>query len=204
VIAAIEKGVLEALRDAGASDLFGYRYRTLETYPDDWDAYLKEVRVLNAPAAWCVFLGIGKMVEEEDGTVRGEARFGLVVAAENLRNEEATRHGHGAKPGSYQLAIDAVTLLAGSDLGLDIGRLKPRQMRLVARDDEQRKRKLSLMLIELATDLPFEAFVDAEPGSFITFNVNWDVPEFGNVGPDIPDDANADATDRVTLEGNDE
>lgn len=35
---------------------------------------------------------------------------------------------------------------------------------------------------------------------FRIFHANWDIPPIGNVGPEIPDDDNADATDHVILE----
>ncbi|MEZ5709725.1 MAG: phage protein Gp37 [Blastomonas sp.] len=204
MIAAIENGVLDVLRQAGEADQLGYVYRTLETYPDEFDAYLKEKQMLRCPGAWCVFLAVSGMAESDDGIVYADARFALVVAAENLRNETATRHGGGGRPGSYQLAMDAAVLLSGHDLGLDIGRIALRRMGLIGRSDEMRKQKLSMMVIEFETRIALSgaAFLP-EPGSFETFHANWDVPPFGGVGPELPDDDNADASDHVTLEGAD-
>ena len=202
MIAQIENAVLELLKSAGDNDVLGYKYRTLESYPEEFDTYLKEKHMLRAPAAWCVFLGFVSMTVGDDGESYGLARFALVLAAENLRNETATRHGDDTVPGSYQLGLDAVGLLAGTDLGLDIGRITPRRMALVARTPEMRKQHLSLIAFEFETSVPIGQIpTDGEPGSFETFHADWDVPAFGNVGPALPDEDNADASDQVALEG---
>lgn len=205
MIAATENAIIEHLRDAGADGRLGYVYRTLETYPDDFDAYLKDKGQLRTPAAWAVFLSIGSGVDhgDDDAGWNGEARFALVVAAQNLRNETATRHGGpdaDAEPGSYQLAIDAVRLLSRSDLGIDL--VEPitiTGMRLVARGDEIRRQKLSLMAIELRCRLGIGLLNGADDlDAFATFHADWDVPAIGNVSVPLPAD-NADAADLVEL-----
>lgn len=203
MIAAIENAVIDVLRDAGTDGRLGYVYRTLETYPDEWDEYLKDLKgPLRTPGAWAVFLGIVSMELSDDGVTYGLARFALVMAAQNLRNETGTRHGGGGEPGSYQLGIDAVGLLAGNSLGLDIGRINPRRLALVGRTPEMRTNKLSLIAFEWETRIPITQLIaDGELASFETFHANWDVPPFGGIGPDLPDDEPADATDTVTLEG---
>lgn len=202
MIAAIENAVVELLRDAGQDGRLGYRFATLETYPDEWDSYLKDKRQLRCPGAWCVFLGLVSMELTDDGVTYGLARFATVLAAENLRNEQATRHGGGGQPGSYQLGVDAVGLLAGNALGLDIGIIQPRRLALVGRSEETRKQGLSLIAFEWETRVPIvELIADGELADFETFHANWDVPPFGGIGPDLPDDEPADATDTVTLEG---
>lgn len=203
MIVAIENAVVQLLRDAGDDERLGYRFKTLETYPDEWDAYLQSLKgQLRCPGAWCVFLGIVSMELSDDGVTYGLARFATVLAAENLRNEEATRHGGGGQPGSYQLGIDAVGLLAGNSLGLDIGRIVPRRLALVGRTPETIKQKISLIAFEWETRVPIvELIADGELADFETFHANWDVPPFGGIGPDLPDDEAADATDTVTLEG---
>jgi hypothetical protein len=42
MIAAIELGILARLKAVSDSDALGYKYGTLETYPEDWDEYLKD------------------------------------------------------------------------------------------------------------------------------------------------------------------
>ncbi|MDM7928664.1 phage protein Gp37 [Blastomonas fulva] len=202
MIAAIENAVLDLLRAASDDNRLGYRFATLETYPDEWDAYLKIKRQLRCPGAWCVFLGIVSMEFSDDGVTYGLARFATVLAAENLRNEEATRHGGGGQPGSYQLGLDAIGLLAGNDLDLDIGHIVPRRLALVGRTEETRKQHLSIIAFEWESRVPIaELIADGELADFETFHANWDVPPFGGIGPDLPDDEPADATDTVTLEG---
>lgn len=203
MIAAIENAVLELLRDAGEDGRLGYEFRTLETYPEEWDQYFKEKKgQLRTPGAWAVFLGIVSMELSDDRVTYGLARFALVLAAQNLGNETGTRHGGGGDPGSYQLGLDAIGLLAGNDLGLDIGRINPRRLALVGRTAEMRTNKLSLIAFEWETRIPIAQLIaDGELADFETFHANWDVPPFGGIGPDLPDDEAADATDTVTLEG---
>jgi phage gp37-like protein len=204
MIAAIENAVIDVLRDAGADGRLGYVYRTLETYPDEWDQYLKDAKGhLRWPGAWCVFLGMVSMEQDDEGVTYGLARFALVMGAEHLRNEQATRHGVGSDPGSYQLAFDAIGLLAGNDLGIEgLGPIKPRRLGLVGRTAETRNAKISLIAFEWEVRVPIVALMlDGELADFETFHANWDVPPFGGIGPDLPDDEAADATDTVTLEG---
>jgi phage gp37-like protein len=203
MIGAIENAILAELKAYGDGDALGYKYRTLETFPEDWSQYLQDKAVLNAPAAWVVFAGASKVGGSPAQPVL-RFTFGLVVMAENARNETATRHGGPGtgEPGSFQLAEDAITILAGSELGLDIGSIEVRALRVVNRLDAAKARKVSMLAIELTTDCMLFG-VDREPGAlpdFEAFHANWDVPPFGNVLLPLPADATADATDHVTLE----
>ncbi|VWX62590.1 phage protein Gp37 [Sphingorhabdus sp. 109] len=209
MIAQFELAVLAKLAWAGApigggESLLGYKYQTLESYPDDWGAYFEDEKVAaRPPAAWVTFDGFTGGEEQASGAIRYSARFWLVVAAKNLRNETATRHGGSGEPGSYQLATDAVALLAGQTLGLDIDRIAIPQIREVSRTDALRKRKLSLYAVQLVTAMTVDPLSvdDGDLAPFETFHANWDIPAFGGVGPDLPDDAAADATDNLSLEG---
>lgn len=201
MIGAVENALVEVLRQAGDSGQLGYVYRTLESYPEEFDAYLKERKVpLRCPAAWAVFLGIDRGDDaEDDAGFMGEARFALVVAAENLRNETATRHGGPGEPGSYQLAIDAVRLLSGNALEpLELTHpVTVEGLRLVARSPEIRKAGLSLVAIALSCTIPFGQF-PRDDAPFDTLHVDWDIPAFGNVGPELPA-ADPDAADQMEL-----
>ena len=204
MIGEIENAVIDVLRNAGDDGRLGYVYRTLESYPDEWDEYLKDAKgPLRWPGAWCVFLGMVSMEQDDEGVTYGLARFALVMGAEHLGNEKATRHGSGSDPGSYQLAFDAIGLLSGNDLGIEgLGPIKPRRLALVGRTAETRKAKISLIAFEWEVRVPIMALMlDGELADFETFHANWDVPPFGGIGPDLPDDEAADATDTVTLEG---
>src|SRR3546814_12205764 len=65
----------------------------------------------------------------------------------NKRNETAQRHGGkdadgdpiATEPGSYQLLIDAVSILGNQDLGLSIDRLVVGQARGVRKRSEERR-----------------------------------------------------------------
>lgn len=188
MIAATENAIIDALRVAGQpGGPLGYSYSTLETYPDEFEAYLAEKGTLRTPAAWAVFLGMTDGADDGDDTGwNGKARFALVVAAHNLRNEEDTRHGDGAVPGSYQLAIDAIRLLSRNDLDLDL--VEPvtiKGARLVAITPQMKRQRLSLIAIELECRLSLGSFA-ADPLDFLSLHVDWDVPPLGNVAPPLP------------------
>ena len=209
MIAAIEIAILARLRAASDADALGYRFRTLESYPADWDEYLKDKGEWRAPAAWVTFAGWSAGTTGDSGTARLEASFGLVLAAENLRNETATRHGGqgAAEPGSYQLLEDAVGLLAGHDLGLDIEALGVGPARSVRPFAALKERKLSMYAVQLTTAFAVEPLAfDGALASFDVFDASWDVPAFGGVDADpdapgvqLPAHDTADAADVVEL-----
>lgn len=192
MIGAIENAIVAQLKAAADAGALGYEWRTLETYPDDFDTYLKDKVALRTPAAWAVFLGLGDGYDDGDGAGwHGVARFALVVASQSLRNETATRHGGATpadEPGSYQLAEDATRILSRNDLGLDLVQpVTVTGMRLVARSAEMRTHKLSLMALELRCTMPIGLFVgEGNEGDFTQLHVDWDVPSLGNVEPPLP------------------
>lgn len=199
MIAAIENAILQQLRDAGDDGVLGYKFVVLDSFPDEFEQYLKSVGNLRTPAAWAVFLGMDQGDDSDDETGwMARCRFALVVAAQNLRNEETTRHGDGAKAGSYQLAVDAIRVLSGSDLGLPL--VEPVAIggaRLVSRSDQMARQGLSLMAIELDCRAAFGVF-DEDLGEFRTLHVDWDAPPFGNVTPPLPAAA-PDASDLIEV-----
>lgn len=211
MIAAIENAILARLRAASDADVLGYKYRTLETYPAEWDVYLKDKGPIAAPAAWVTFAGWRRLPDSADQRPRVRLSFGLVVMAENARNETAQRHGGPivSEPGSYQLAEDAAALLGGHSLGLDIGGLAIGSLNIVGRLPAIKERPVSMLALELTSDVSASdgSFGEAALGDFETFHANWDIPPHGGIDADlvepgiqIPDDDNADATDTVTLE----
>jgi phage gp37-like protein len=214
MIAAIELSMLAALRDAADVNIFGYKWRTLETYPDNWDEYLAEKSDWRAPAAWAVFAGASDLSFTAQGRVRiGAAEFGLVVAAENLRSETATRHGGPgtARPGSYQLAMDALSLLAGSALGLDIDMLRPVRIAQVRPFAALKQRKVSMFALQFRTAFEIDIVDLAALDDLETIHLDWDVPALGGVdanltapGVQLPAPASgpgsADAADHLSLQ----
>lgn len=217
MIAAIENAMLARLKAAGDAGVLGYKYATLDSYPANWDAYFKE-KTVRAPGAWVVFAGFSHGEGIGFGGLRVTARFGLVVMAENLRNETATRHGGpaGAEPGSYQLIEDAIALLHGQDLGLSIDSLKVEACHFVRTQEIIKERKVSMLALELATQMSIQAtevggvastWPSTIPiGDFSHFHADWDLPPFGGVdastapGIQLPDPDHADAADDVQLE----
>lgn len=213
MIGTVENALLARLRAASDGDVLGYRYATLETYPENWDAYLKDKVALRAPAAWVVFGGWGSPVGERSLPLL-PATFGLVVMAENQRNEQATRHGDPADPrvpGSYQMVVDAVSLFAGHDLGLPIGALTVGTCRHVRPPAALAERKVSMLALELRTTFQVEpSSVSGAIADFTHFHADWDIPPIGagRDGTPVggrpwsgPDPDNADAADDLTLPG---
>ncbi len=106
-------------RIADCQNALGYNFRTLEPWPDNWQEYFdKRVSGLNFPAAWVTFTGLVENNDAIDARYQTEyvARFGIVVAAKNSRNQVAARHGvnHTLKPdeiGVYQLSKDLIAIL---------------------------------------------------------------------------------------------
>lgn len=217
MIAQTELAILDALRAAGESGVLGYKWQTLETYPEEWDLYLKDKRDWRSPAAWVVFAGADSSFVTSMGTVRLEgARFGLVVAAENKRNETATRHGGpgdaaAAEPGSYQLILDAIAILAGSTLGIDIDALEPGAIRSVRPFAALKERNVSMFATMFVTAFEFTMLPSGEAlDAFETLHLDWDVPPFGGIDGDPGEDGiqlpapadgpgSADASDHLTF-----
>jgi phage gp37-like protein len=215
VIDQIENAILARVRAASDAGVLGYRYQTFETYPADWDEYLKDKSALAAPGIWVTFGGWRAVEAESMDRARVELIFGIVVMAENLRSETATRHGGPSpanEPGSYRLAVDAARLLFGQDLGLDMAGLRLGALHFVRRFPAWKERRVSMLAIELRTDVAFVALDHDDPAGlddFLAFHANWDVPAHGNVdadparpGAQIPADASADATDHLNLGSN--
>lgn len=211
MIAAIESAAIARLKAAGTPEVLGYAFRTVESYPEDFDGYLKEKpRGRALPAVWIVFGGWGRPVEVGQ-EIRVPGAFMVVVAAENLRNETAQRHGAGpGEPGSYQLATDVAALLHGQTLGLPIDRLELGPCRSIHPGQAIAERKVSMYALEFTTawglaTVPFgpaDALAD-----FSTFSADWDVPPLGGVDADpdapgiqLPAPDQADASDLVELE----
>ena len=214
MIAAIENAMLARFKAASDAGVLGYRFATLDSYPAEWDAYFREKNP-RAPGAWVVFAGFADGHPVGFGGTAVRARFGVVVMAENARNETAQRQGgpNPAEPGSYQLAEDVIGILAGQDLGLPIGSLEVHGLHFVRTQAIAKERKISMLALELSSELLFDPTnngITPAPeaiGDFATFHVDWDVPPFGGIDaapgtPDVqlPDDAHADAVDHVTLE----
>jgi len=201
MIAATELAIVQVLLDAAEEGVLGYQYHTHGTFPDQFEEYLRTARNFRVPGAWAVFLGIVEGVDDGDSLgFNARARFALVVAGANLRNEQATRHGDDAVPGSYQLMVDAIRVLSRSMLDPALDLMEPvriRSARPVARTEQMKRQNLSMMAIELELVLPLSVFAE-DPVDLRTLHVDWDIPAFGNVAPPLPA-ADPDAADEIEL-----
>jgi phage gp37-like protein len=201
VIAATELAIVQVLLDAAEEGVLGYQYHTHGTFPDQFEEYLRANKKLRMPGAWSTFLGIVEGVDDGDANgFNARARFALVVAGMNLRNEQDARHGDGAVPGSYQLMVDAIRLLSRSMLTPELDLMEPvriRSARPVSRTEEMKRQNLSMMAIELELVLPLSVFAD-DPVDLETLHVDWDIPAFGNVEPPLPAE-DPDAADLIDL-----
>lgn len=213
MIAEIENAIIDALGTAGESGELPFTFARLESYPVDWDEYLKEKGgVIRAPAAWVVFAGWGNPANSDTDRPVLPATFGLVVMSENDRGELATRHGDPvdiAKPGTYTMVEQSARFLSGKDFGLPIEAIEIGACRHVRPPAAMKERSVAMMSLELRTGFLVTAIEPpvGDDGQFVTFHANWDIPVFGNVdaapgtpGTQIPADATADATDNLTME----
>ncbi len=210
MIGKIETGILARLQYASEMGALPYRWALAETYPEDWDTYFKNKAVIRTPAVWATFGGFDRVQGTNAGSL-ATASFGVIVAAQNLRSEEATRHGRvlpagKIEVGSYQLMLDAAGVLAGDDLDLDMEGLTLVETAHVA-SAHQALRNTSMWALRFTTKLTIPS-IEIEEGAvdFRTFHANWDIPPHGNVdgdpakpGVQLPADATADATDHLEL-----
>ncbi len=216
-IAAIELGMLARLQQVAAAGGVPFAWKTLETYPVDWEAHLESDAQIRCPAAWVVFAGWNGTEETNDGWIV-DASFGLMVADENVRpGEAARRHGGpdaAIEPGAYLLLLGAAGSLAGQSLGLDaiVSPIALGPCRPVAPSAAPNRRAMSRYAAELTCRFlitPTDDGADA-PEELQALHANWDIPAFASPFPidrdpivggiQLPDDARADATDHVELE----
>lgn len=196
---------LKAFSDAGG---LGYTYRTLESWPVNFDEYLSSLQGQQYPCAWSAFAGAHNIDRVSRGRWRAHCAFGLVVAAKNVRNESSRRLGGApGEVGSYQLAIDALTILGDQRLGLDIDPFRPESIVHVETGDIKGAKQISAYAVSFATGLYYDTLNEAEDiTDFNSIHANWDPAPFGHVDADpntpgvqIPDDVHAIGTDHVNL-----
>jgi len=205
MIGVVENAILARLKAASDEGIIPYAYRTLQTWPKNFDEYLSS-QVIQYPACWAVFGGAHKTERLASGLWRVHCVFGVVVAAENLRNEQARRHGGSAsEPGSYQLAVDALQILASQTLGLDIRALEPSSILPVETADIPKVKQLSIYAVSFDTAIDFATPPGKELGDFNRLHINWDPAPYGHVDRDqpLPQDAAAIASDSIQINGED-
>jgi phage gp37-like protein len=204
MIAAIENAMLARIKAASDSGALGYKLRQVSTYRGDLDNVPEAVKQF--PCVWVVFGGHQKPEDEGAGWLVTPL-FQVVVAAKNVRNEQASRHGSGDEVGAYQLLTDVLALLSGQALGLDLSRrLAPGAARLIAN-----ARVDALNIAAYAQDFTCAYRIEPAPAAatlsdFTRFHADWDVPPFIEPRPEVaPLDDEAvqiDAVDDVMLSTN--
>ncbi|WP_448660301.1 phage protein Gp37 [Sphingomonas sp. CJ99] len=218
MIAAIELAMLARLKAVADTGALGFRWRTLGTYPEQWEDYLDSEGEIACPAAWVVFAGWDNpridYGPDGDDVLHVDGSFGLMVADRNMRpKEQYQRHGGidvEREPGTYRLMMAAIASLANQTLGLDLVKaIVPGSMRPVAATAASNKQRMSRLACELRCSFPIAIVADGDLTMLETLHANWDVPLFGSPiaidadpgrpGIQLPDDAHADATDIVTL-----
>lgn len=136
MIAEIENAIADRLRSASEHGYLGYRLKTVASYAGELDTK-DELAKLPAmlPAALVTFQREAFEMDRGQGRSVMRASFAVLVAAGNKRNPTAQRHGGAGEAGAYQIARDALALLADQDLGLGarITRLKPAGVQLFPR-----------------------------------------------------------------------
>ena len=136
MIAEIEDAIIARIETAAAATPgLGYKLPTVESYGGELDGDLAAV-VRKFPAVWVTFAGCRASVKAntQGNKWRTPATFVTMCGARNVRGERATRKGLTVggvikEVGVYQILQDVSLLLAGSDLGLSITRLKPGAIR---------------------------------------------------------------------------
>ena len=189
MISAIEEAI--KARIAGA----GLPYKpTVATYGGEFDEGLESV-VRSFPAIWVVFAGDGpgKPLASNRRVWRFPATFAVIVAARNLRSEAATRKGDAAKVGTYAMLRDVRRLLLNQDLGLEIEELAPGRTRTLV-NARLKNNAVSAYASEWHTsyDVVIGELAPQDPPMLERVGLNYHLQ---------PDDGAPDATDLVTLQG---
>lgn len=198
MISQIEDGIIAHIKAAQDNGSLGYTLKKLGSYGGEFAEGLKKA-VIGFPAVLVIFGG-ATLVEQSGSRMKYSARWMIMVAAKNLRNEAKARKGSGDKVGSYQMAEDIINLIGNKRLGLDISYIRIEAIRSLA-NDLAGQDLASVYGIELSTT--FEMDNSANPDDLDDFAIlhnNWDLPPHGNVIPPLPSDETADATDHIEME----
>ncbi|EPY00881.1 phage protein Gp37 [Magnetospirillum fulvum] len=188
MIAEIENAMLSRLTSAKVLRLLGYTVKTVDSLGGEFDDEAALKKAVNlVPGIWVTFMGEEKAADQGYGSHKMKATFRVVVAAINKRNQAATRHGSGTDVGTYQMAQDARTLLAGQTFGMDIGYLEPVRIRTFPAV-EKAMPGLSVMAVEFTTTYTATDAPD-QPGARIGADVPRDkgLPEAMAIGAGITD-----------------
>lgn len=201
MIGQIEQAIIDTIKAASDSGALGYKLVKVASYGGEYsDPDMRRV-IRDFPAVSVMFDG-ARTARQTNGSVKIDARYGVFVAAKNLRSEKEARHGDGSAVGSYKMIEDIILLLANQDLGLEIDALGFEDITLVLAEKADQGLLsvygLSFKTSFLISTLPSDADI-ASLDVFAKFHANWDVPVHGNVDTDLPADSTADATDHIEV-----
>lgn len=208
MIGTIENALVDRLARINEAATLGYRLRQIKSYSGELRSQAERARIKDFPAAWLAFDGADN-VQEISSFIKLRGRWMWLVAAENLRNEKASRHGDGDAAGAYQIATDIISVFSGhipaslsgmTETPVDgANAIKNMSIRPVS-IDESRNGRLAIYAVPFICDF---MIAKTSPDVDLTnplaaIHTNWDLPPNGEVGPDLPDDENADATSHIT------
>lgn len=120
-IAQIEDAIIAALAPLTVAQ--GGYVKEISTYQGQLDQNtiqeIVEKLASNFPAIMVIYLG-SKLKEDPTYVYDDRQSWGIFLAAQNLRGEQAARRGAGGDQGTYQMIVDVRAKLAGNWLGLFI------------------------------------------------------------------------------------
>ncbi|MBF0168794.1 MAG: DUF1834 family protein [Alphaproteobacteria bacterium] len=206
MIGEIESAIMAKLKAASESGYFGpAKLRGIESMsgktPSEDDV---KKALANAPCAWVSFLSASPTDNDFASQFESEAGFTVIMIDRHLGSGQQARQGTATTRGAYPLGEDAMRLLHGQQLGLDIAPLQCQAIRPIANDVIDGGQG-SFVAVEFQTryvvGLPSDAEI-AAMANFETFHADWDIKPFIDPAPAAVPLATgaADATDTVILE----
>lgn len=180
MIGQIENAIMaEIAKYSNAENMpLGYKFRTIETYPDDWASFVRdELKNKNPPLALVTFGG-WQPIASNDYQSQVKAGFGIILGARNFRNQKAARHGVLGDVGSLQLVWDVAKILQGNDLGLSITGFEIGSCQYADLDETTAKTGFSLLALQISTEFTIDKKTDdfALLNDFETAFTTWDAP----------------------------
>lgn len=202
MIGTIEQAIITRLMALSASGALGYSLRQIKTYGGELKDQSARAKIADFPSLWLAFEG-GRFDQPMNASDRSTLRFVLLVGTRNLRNEQAARHGGAAgEVGAYQILMDMAGLLAGYRPAEGVGPITLGDIQPLSVEESGNGRiavyGLTFSLSYNNPRLAPEVDLTNQDALLKSIHTNWDLPPTGNVGPVLPDDANADQTSHVT------
>lgn len=202
MIGHIETAIIDKLEDISKSGALGYKFRQIKSYGGELRDQQSRAKIRDFPAAWLAYDG-STLKSKTNAYDQFTARFVLLVATENLRNEKATRHGQGKDAGVYQIFQDMAGILGGfKPTGLPTASAISVDSIVPVSNESTQNGNIAVYAIALSLtyqNARISPDVDLT-NPLEAIHTNWDLPPNGEVGPELPDDENADATSHLTGE----